>query len=81
MRLREYVPGLFGKASAWRWAMQRSSNSYSFNDPASSKSDFQTRTPTQGSTNFLAGEKIHQSIDSKQRAARSRHAREIRGEK
>ena len=46
-QVREYMSGLFGKTSAWRWAVQRSSNSYSFNDPASSKSDFQTRTPAQ----------------------------------
>jgi hypothetical protein len=46
-RVREYVPGLFGKASAWRWGVQRSSNAYSFNDPASSKSDFQTQTSAQ----------------------------------
>jgi hypothetical protein len=46
-RVREYVPGLFGKVSAWRSGVQRTSNAYSFNDPASSKSEFQTETTTQ----------------------------------
>ena len=46
-RVREYVPGLFGKASAWRWRVVRTSNAYVFSDPAS-KSDFPTRTPAQG---------------------------------
>jgi hypothetical protein len=45
-RVREYVPGLFGKTSAWRWRVVRTSNGYVFSHPAS-KSDFQTRTPTQ----------------------------------
>jgi hypothetical protein len=36
-RVREYVPGLFGKTSAWRIAVQRTSNAYSFNDPASGR--------------------------------------------
>jgi hypothetical protein len=40
-RVREWVPGLFGKASAWRWAVQRTSNAYDFND-SSSKFKFQT---------------------------------------
>jgi hypothetical protein len=28
VRVREYVPGLFGKASAWRWRVVRTSNAY-----------------------------------------------------
>jgi Helix-turn-helix domain len=32
-RAREYVPGLFGKASAWRWRVVRTSNSYVLADP------------------------------------------------
>lgn len=48
-RVREWVPGLFGKASAWRWRVIRTSNSYVLADPLnSSKSDFPTGTPTQG---------------------------------
>jgi hypothetical protein len=46
-RVREYVPGLFGKTSAWCWRVKRSSNAYVFNDPLT-KSDFQTGTITQG---------------------------------
>jgi Helix-turn-helix domain len=45
-RVREYMPGLFGKASAWRWRVVRTSNGYSFADPAS-KSEKPTRTSTQ----------------------------------
>jgi hypothetical protein len=47
-RVREWVPGLFGKASAWRWRVIRTSNSYVLTDPLASKSDFQTGTITQG---------------------------------
>jgi hypothetical protein len=47
-RVREYVPGLFGKTSAWCWRVKRSSNAYVFNDPLT-KSDFQTRTTAQDS--------------------------------
>jgi hypothetical protein len=32
--LREYVPGLFGKGSAWRWAVQRTRYSRSKKRPA-----------------------------------------------
>jgi hypothetical protein len=47
-RVREYMPGLFGKTSAWRSAVQRTSNGYSFADPlASSESNFQTGTAAQ----------------------------------
>jgi Helix-turn-helix domain len=46
-RVREWVPGLFGKSSAWRWRVVRTSNAYAFSDPAS-KSESQTRTPAQG---------------------------------
>jgi hypothetical protein len=47
-RVREWVPGLFGKASAWRWRVVRTSNSYVLTDPLACKSDFQTGTITQG---------------------------------
>ena len=47
-RVREWVPGLFGKASAWRTRVIRTSNSYVLTDPLASKSDFQTGTLTQG---------------------------------
>jgi hypothetical protein len=47
-RVREWVPGLFGKASAWRWRVVRTSNSYVLDDPLGSKSDFPTGTLTQG---------------------------------
>ena len=47
-RVREWVPGLFGKASAWRWRVIRTSNSYVLTDPLASKSDFPTETLTQG---------------------------------
>ena len=47
-RVREWVPGLFGKASAWRWRVVRTSNSYVLTDPLACKSDFQTETITQG---------------------------------
>jgi hypothetical protein len=46
-RVREYVPGLFGKGSAWRWRIVRTSNSYSFGDPLASKFKFQTGTADQ----------------------------------
>ena len=50
-RVREYMPGLFGKASAWRWRVIRTSNGYSFADPMnSSKSDLQTGTATQATS-------------------------------
>jgi len=49
-RVREWVPGLFGKASAWRWRVVRTSNSYVLTDPLASKSDFQTRTSAQATT-------------------------------
>jgi hypothetical protein len=32
--LERLVPGLFGKASAWRWRVVRTSNGYAFRDPA-----------------------------------------------
>lgn len=47
-RIREYVPGLFGKGSASRWRVVRTSNAYAFNDPAS-KFKFQIGTLTQDS--------------------------------
>jgi hypothetical protein len=48
-RVREYVPGLFGKASAWRWRVLRTSNAYVVTDPlASSKFTFEPGTVTQG---------------------------------
>ena len=43
-RVREYVPGLFGQASASRWRVVRSSNSYSFPGFESSETDFQSGT-------------------------------------
>jgi hypothetical protein len=46
-RVREFVPGLFGKASAWRWRVVRTSNSYVLTDPLASKSDSWTGTLTQ----------------------------------
>jgi hypothetical protein len=47
-RVREYVPGLFGKASAWRWRVLRTSNAYVVTDPlAASKFTFETGTITQ----------------------------------
>ena len=50
-RVREWVPGLFGKTSAWRSAVQRTSNGYSFADPlASSESNFQTGTAAQAAS-------------------------------
>jgi helix-turn-helix protein len=50
-RVREWVPGLFGKTSAWRSAVQRTSNGYSFRDPlASSESNFQTGTTAQAAS-------------------------------
>ena len=33
-RVREYVLVLFGKTSAWRWRVVRTSNGYVFSDPA-----------------------------------------------
>lgn len=48
-RVREYVPGLFGKASAWRWRVIRTSNAYVISDPLASKFNFQTGTTTQNS--------------------------------
>ncbi len=48
-RVREYVPGLFGKASAWRWRVVRTSNAYVFIDPGS-KCKKTTETATQDST-------------------------------
>jgi hypothetical protein len=57
-RVREYVPGLFGKASAWRWRVVRTSNSYVLTDPLASKSDFQTGTITQD----LNQEKLLQDV-------------------
>lgn len=58
-RVREWVPGLFGKTSAWRWSVQRTSNAYAFNDP-SSKFKFQTETTAQDSTK----ERIASSVPS-----------------
>jgi len=48
-RVREYVPGLFGKASAGRWRVIRTSNAYVISDPLASKFNFQTGTTTQNS--------------------------------
>jgi hypothetical protein len=47
-RVREYVPGLFGKASAWRWRVVRTSNAYVISDPLASKFNFSPGTTTQG---------------------------------
>jgi DNA-binding transcriptional MocR family regulator len=47
-RVREYVPGLFGKASAWRWRVVRTSNAYVIADPLASKSESWTGTSAQG---------------------------------
>jgi Helix-turn-helix domain len=58
-RVREYVPGLFGKGSAWRWRVIRTSNSYVLTDPLASKSDFPTGTLTQG----VNQEKLLQNVD------------------
>ena len=58
-RVREYVPGLFGKGSAWRWRVVRTSNSYVLADPLASKSDFQTGTTTQEVTQV----KLLQNVD------------------
>jgi hypothetical protein len=44
--IRERVDGLFGPLSAWRWRVARTSNAYTFNDPAS-KFKFQTETTNQ----------------------------------
>jgi hypothetical protein len=49
-RVHERVPGLFGKASAWRWRVIRTSNSYVLTEHLASNSDFQTGTLTQGIT-------------------------------
>jgi hypothetical protein len=46
-RVREWVPGLFGKVSAWRWRVIRTSNAYAFTDPQASKFNFQTGTAAQ----------------------------------
>jgi Helix-turn-helix domain len=46
-RVREYVPGLFGKASASRWRIVRTSNGYSFADPLATKYKFQIGTAAQ----------------------------------
>ena len=46
-RVREWVPGLFGKVSAWRWRVIRTSNAYAFTDPQTSKFNFQTGTTAQ----------------------------------
>jgi Helix-turn-helix domain len=48
-RVREACPDLLG-ASGWRWRILRTSNAYNFCDPGSrnsSKSDFQSGTPSQ----------------------------------
>jgi hypothetical protein len=48
-RVREAYPDLLG-ANGWRWRVQRTSNAYNFREPGShnsSKSDFQSGTPTQ----------------------------------
>jgi hypothetical protein len=47
VRVREYMPGLFGKASAWRWRVVRTSNSYAVADPLTSKFNLRTGTLTQ----------------------------------
>lgn len=47
-RVREWTPGLFGKASAWRWRVLRTSNAYAFSDPAG------RMTPCQTSSIFQA---------------------------
>jgi Helix-turn-helix domain len=49
-RVREWMPGLFGKASAWRWRVVRTSNAYAFTDPQASKFNFQTGTATQATS-------------------------------
>ena len=49
VRVREYMPGLFGKASAWRWRVVRTSNSYAVADPLASKFNLRTGTITQDS--------------------------------
>jgi hypothetical protein len=43
--VREYMPGLFGKAGAWRWRVVRTTNAYVVTDPLASKFDFQTTKP------------------------------------
>jgi Helix-turn-helix domain len=48
-RVREYVPGLFGKGSAWRWRVVRTSNSYVLTDPLASKFNLRTGTIIQDS--------------------------------
>ena len=45
VRIREQCTDLFGRV-AWRWRVIRTSNAYSFRDPAS-KSDQRTGTPNQ----------------------------------
>jgi helix-turn-helix protein len=46
-RVREWMPGLFGKASAWRTRVVRTSNSYVLTDPLASKSEFPAGTSAQ----------------------------------
>jgi hypothetical protein len=47
VRVREACSGLFGRASASRWRVFRTSNAYVITDPLATKSDFQTGTITQ----------------------------------
>ena len=44
VRVREWVPGLFGKGSAWRWRVVRTSNAYVITDPLAS--EFNSRPGT-----------------------------------
>lgn len=68
-RVREYVPGLFGKVSAWRSRVVRTSNAYVLVDPlSSSKSEIPAGTLTQG---FKQTEKL-QVLGQQTRAAYSR---------
>jgi hypothetical protein len=56
-RVRELCPDLLGD-NGWRWRILRTSNAYNFCDPASrnsSKSDFQSGTPTQDFSSYNGG--------------------------
>jgi hypothetical protein len=61
--VREWVPGLFGKASAWRWAVQRTSNAYVFNDP-SSEFKMWTGTPAQDSNEERIARNVPGRVDT-----------------
>ena len=58
-RVREYVPGLFGKVSAWRTRVVRTSNAYVITDPLAPKSEISPGTLTQG----FNQEKLLQNVD------------------